>query len=137
MRAVSGAGVSNWVTTLPDVTPYTVQQITGSAGTAVARFTSCTVGVTNGADSSGAPVTLTFVVADAPTGYTVNVTVEIDGSVEVRTAIGGGYTLTTGRLTSSGTFIVLYTVRGKVTMQDRSGNVVAMRAIPPTIYYGV
>ena len=92
--------------------------------------------MSNGAGSAGAPVTLSYAVADAPTGYTVNATVEIDGSVEVRTAISGGFTLTTGRLTSSGTFIVLYTVRGTVTMQDSSGNIVASRANPPTNYYG-
>ena len=113
-----------------------MQQITGGAGTAVARFTSCTVGVSNCAGSSGAPETLSFVVADAPTGYTVNSTVEIDGSVDVRTGISSGFTLTTGRLPSSGTFIVLHTVRGTLTMQDGSGNVVASRAIPPTTYYG-
>ena len=39
VRAVSGAGVSNWVTASPDVTPYTVQQIT-PAGTAAITSTS-------------------------------------------------------------------------------------------------
>ena len=131
------------VTLLPDALtgrasvdlPAIVLPFYAGAG-AGARFTSCTVTVTNGSGSAGAPVTLAFAVADAPSGYTVNALVEIDAAITALTAITSGVTLTTGRLTSAGGFIVAYTVRGSITMQDSAGNIIASRAIPPTNYFG-
>jgi hypothetical protein len=154
-RIVGSREGDDFLSLIPDVdtdvevTPVTISTgNTATAGTAVtiallafgggtmgARFTGCTVGApAPGAGPSD--LTVSWTVADAPTGATYSMQVLFDGSTQTLSPVSSGVVLRTGTYGSSGVgHTNLFTTGGLLSMISASGAVLAQQLIPAVSYY--
>jgi hypothetical protein len=111
-------------------------------GSSAPNFGTCTVFVPTTAN----PVELRFTTNNAPSGFSVDAVLvykanptgnPVVGVTLSLTNITTGETITTGRTTSSSPYLTQYRVVGTIYMKDSTGVVIATRAVPETLYYGL
>lgn len=134
----SGAGGTQRTEFYGTLPTYMVGSVAGTP-----RIATCTVFVPTPAGTVG-DIELRFTTGDAPAGATVNAMLTSNanptgpavGTVRSFTNIETGEVLNTGRSNSGGIYLTQYRVVGTVTLVDATGNILASRAIPETLYFG-